>query len=165
MYTRRDYPALNDLMLRHSQRGLAVLAFPTAQFMNQEPGDTEEEILHSLAHVRPGGGFVPGFPLMAKGNVNGHDEPALWAWLKRLCPMATSFNYGSISWSPVKANDIGWNFEKFLIDREGRPCRRYDHETPAAELEDDIVSVLESGCPRVSDNCDLAAVSAATRTR
>merc|ERR1712228_283353 len=125
--------------------GLVILGFPTAQFDNQEPGDGQE-ILNCLKHVRPGNGFIPAFQLMAKGPVNGHDEHAMWAWLKDHCQLPATFNYGSISWSPVKAHDVSWNFEKFLLDRDGKPCRRYNFETPAAELRQDIAGVLKDGC-------------------
>eukprot|EP00928_Gymnodinium_smaydae_P054109 TRINITY_DN3793_c0_g1_i2.p2 TRINITY_DN3793_c0_g1~~TRINITY_DN3793_c0_g1_i2.p2 ORF type:complete len:163 (+),score=17.62 TRINITY_DN3793_c0_g1_i2:266-754(+) len=162
MYTRRDYPALNTLAADYAAQGLTILGFPTAQFANQEPGDGEE-ILRCLAHVRPGGNFTPAFPLMGKTTVNGKREHALWTWLKGLCPLQASFNYGDISWSPIRPNDIGWNFEKFLVDRSGRPCARYDASVPAADLRADVEAVLLRGCPRKPDGCNFA--SAASRGR
>eukprot|EP00747_Dinoflagellata_sp_TGD_P168666 gnl/TRDRNA2_/TRDRNA2_195616_c0_seq1.p1 gnl/TRDRNA2_/TRDRNA2_195616_c0~~gnl/TRDRNA2_/TRDRNA2_195616_c0_seq1.p1 ORF type:complete len:161 (-),score=25.00 gnl/TRDRNA2_/TRDRNA2_195616_c0_seq1:173-655(-) len=155
MYTRRDYPVLNELVEEYGSEGLVVLGFPTAQFMNQEPGD-EDEILHCLAHVRPGDGFVPKFPLMAKSQVNGKNAHALWPWLKNLCRLPSLFNYGAISWTPVDAHDIGWNFEKFLVGRDGQPCRRYDFSTPAADLHEDIAAVLRDGCPMVHEGCSVS---------
>mmetsp|Transcript_78144 Transcript_78144/g.176625 ORF Transcript_78144/g.176625 Transcript_78144/m.176625 type:complete len:161 (-) Transcript_78144:55-537(-) len=152
MYTRRDYPVLNELVAEYGARGLAVLGFPTAQFNNQEPGDGEE-ILQCLASVRPGGNFSPAFPLMSKTDVNGRNEHALWTWIKRLCPLPASFAFGSLSWSPIQAHDIGWNFEKFLIDRAGLPCKRYDSGVPASALHNDITAVLGSGCPREPARC------------
>jgi len=150
---------LNSLVAEYGPRGLVVLGFPTAMFDNQEPGD-EQEILNCLAHVRPGGNFRPAFPLMSKTDVNGRYEHALWTWLKRMCPLPTSFQYGAIRWSPVSAHDIGWNFEKFLFDRDGMPCKRYDSEVPAAALHNDIQVVLGGRCPQEPTLC---ATSGATR--
>jgi len=158
MYTRRDYPVLNDLVARYGPHGLVILGFPTAQFDNQEPGE-EHEILHCLAHVRPGGNFSPAFPLMYKTDVNGRYEHAIWTWLKRLCPLPTSFMYSAIRWSPIGAHDIGWNFEKFLLDGSGMPCKRYDSSVPAAALDSDIHTVLSSGCPLELARCATSGAS------
>mmetsp|Transcript_68227 Transcript_68227/g.181573 ORF Transcript_68227/g.181573 Transcript_68227/m.181573 type:complete len:163 (-) Transcript_68227:30-518(-) len=155
MYTRRDYPVLNSLVAEYGPRGLAVLGFPTAQFDNQEPG-TGQEILDCLAHVRPGGNFTPAFPLMSKTDVNGRYEHAIWTWLKRLCPLPTSFQYGAIRWSPIGPYDLGWNFEKFLFDRSGAPCKRYDSSVPAADLRNDIETVLGGRCPPQPSWCAVA---------
>jgi glutathione peroxidase len=84
---------------------------------------------------------------MSKTLVNGNSEDPLFTWLKGLCPLATSFNYGALTWTPIKPHDIGWNFEKILIDKDGRPCRRYSSEVPARNLAADIDMVLSSGCP------------------
>merc|ERR1712232_326472 len=92
-------------------------------------------------------------PLMTKSLVNGADEHALWTWLKDSCRLPRRFNYGAIRWTPVGPFDIGWNFEKFLVDRNGRPCKRYASEIPAADLREDIVAVLQGGCPRPLDSC------------
>lgn len=155
MYTKRDYPVLNQLMTEYGPEGFVVLGFPTDQFSNQEPGD-ESEILNCLAHVRPGGNFVPNFPMMSKSDVNGRNENALWTWMKRLCPLPTTFSYGSIRWTPVQPYDISWNFEKYLIDRAGNPCRRYDSSVSAADLRNDIASVLRIGCSHEPVRCSIS---------
>mmetsp|Transcript_34237 Transcript_34237/g.94580 ORF Transcript_34237/g.94580 Transcript_34237/m.94580 type:complete len:100 (-) Transcript_34237:98-397(-) len=98
---------------------------------------------------------------MSKSDVNGRYEHVLWTWLKQLCPLPTSFTYGAIRWSPVGAHDLGWNFEKFLMDRSGVPCRRYDSSVPAAALRSDILTVLNSGCPR--EELPRCATSGASR--
>lgn len=142
-------------MSEFESQGLRIIGFPTGQFNNEEPGD-EAEILQCLANVRPGGGFKPAFPLMSKTLCNGNSEHILWTWLKSLCPLYTSFPYGSISWTPISSFDIRWNFEKFLIDSTGRPCRRYDYETPADTLREDIMAALKGGCPR-AERCSSTA--------
>mmetsp|Transcript_54730 Transcript_54730/g.159624 ORF Transcript_54730/g.159624 Transcript_54730/m.159624 type:complete len:99 (+) Transcript_54730:438-734(+) len=97
---------------------------------------------------------------MSKTHVNGRHEHAMWTWLKRLCPLPMSFTYGDIRWSPIGPHDIGWNFEKFLFDRDGVPCKRYDAPTPAASLRLDIMTLLGGRCPSGPSWC---ATSGATR--
>uniref|UniRef100_A0A7S4UW63 Glutathione peroxidase n=1 Tax=Alexandrium monilatum TaxID=311494 RepID=A0A7S4UW63_9DINO len=79
---------------------------------------------------------------MSKTDANGRYEHAMWTWVKRLCPLPASLQYGAIRWTPVTAHDVAWNFEKFLFDSEGRPCKRYDSSVPASALHDDIQAVL-----------------------
>jgi len=159
MYTKRDYPVLNQFMDEFSSQGFVVLGFPTAQFENQEPGEGDE-IMKCLFHVRPGGSFVPNFPLLEKTDPNGRSEHAMWTWLKRQCPLPTTFNYGALRWTPVTAHDVGWNFEKVLVDRNGHPCRRYAATVPAADLRADIQEIITRGCVRTNSRC---AVSGASR--
>jgi len=99
---------------------------------------------------------------MAKTLVNGASEHAIWTWLKRICPLPALFNYGAISWSPIKAHDIGWNFEKFLIDQAGKPCKHYSSDVPAEKLRNDVATVLAGGCPR-HDECIPVTSSASRR--
>jgi len=157
----RDYPQLNELVATYGD-SLAVIGFPTGQFNNQEPGD-DSEILHCLSRVRPGDGFAPAFPLMSKTIVNGNSEHALFTWLKGLCQLPTSFNYGALTWSPITPYDVGWNFEKFLIDRDGRPCKRYAAEVPAADIAADIAAMLQDGCSWTTTPQDCSDVSGASR--
>jgi len=145
---------LNDLYDKYADQGLAILAFPNNQFLGQEPA-SDDEILNCLAAVRPGEGFKPRFPIFAKLEVNGKREDLLFAWLKSACgsPPYLSLNFAAISWSPVKATDLQWNFEKFLIDKDGVPCRRYAPELAAEELTEDIERLLAGGaCPKPSQN-------------
>mmetsp|Transcript_133256 Transcript_133256/g.414334 ORF Transcript_133256/g.414334 Transcript_133256/m.414334 type:complete len:101 (-) Transcript_133256:169-471(-) len=83
---------------------------------------------------------------MVKTDANGRYEHAVWTWIKRLCPLPASLQYGSIRWSPVGAYDVAWNFEKVLLDRSGRPCKRFDSSVPAADLHADIQAVLAGRC-------------------
>mmetsp|Transcript_6889 Transcript_6889/g.17621 ORF Transcript_6889/g.17621 Transcript_6889/m.17621 type:complete len:111 (-) Transcript_6889:32-364(-) len=101
-------------------RGLEVLAFPTNQFHEQEPG-TPQEI---RAFVNK---YGVTFPMFAKIEVNGPGTHPLYRYLKR----ATSARM-----------DIRWNFEKFLINRAGRVVKRYHHKTPVIELVPDIKHLL-----------------------
>jgi len=81
---------------------------------------------------------------MNKINVNGADEDRIYTWLKGGCP-SPSVNFlpaEFISWTPVYTNDIAWNFEKFLIDKTGKPFRRYDSGVDGFDLSADITYLL-----------------------
>uniref|UniRef100_A0A8V5GQ70 Glutathione peroxidase 1 n=1 Tax=Melopsittacus undulatus TaxID=13146 RepID=A0A8V5GQ70_MELUD len=110
----------SDLQQRYGSRGLQVLAFPCNQFGHQENA-TNEEILLSLEHVRPGKGYKPNFIMFEKCEVNGKNAHPLFTFLKEALPFphddpsSLMTNPQYIIWSPVCRNDISWNFEKFLI--------------------------------------------------
>jgi len=120
-----------------------ILAFPCAQFLNQEPGKNTE-ILNTLKYVRPGGGYVPSFPIMSKLLVNGDGTDPVYQFLKARCGPANPIigNLKYISWTPVAYNDVTWNFEKFLINKKGQVVRRYDPNTDPILIVSDIKNLL-----------------------
>jgi len=134
---------MNALYAKYHLLGLEILAFPSGQFYNQEPG-TDEEILNCLKYVRPGGGFVPMFPLFKKADVNGQNEQPIYTFLKSSCgdPGNIMSDRTLISWNPVKSSDLTWNFTKFLITKDGKPYKRYEPEVLAVALEPDIEFLL-----------------------
>eukprot|EP01092_Planopodium_desertum_P007817 TRINITY_DN3230_c0_g1_i1.p1 TRINITY_DN3230_c0_g1~~TRINITY_DN3230_c0_g1_i1.p1 ORF type:complete len:138 (-),score=1.98 TRINITY_DN3230_c0_g1_i1:131-544(-) len=132
----------------YSSKGLTILAFPTDQFFNQEPGQNGD-ILNCLYYVRPGSGYAPKFQMFQKLTVNGDGLDPLYAWMKPLCPppLDTITPYGTfplLSWSPVSIYDITWNFEKFLFDKTGQPFRRYSPHTNPLLLQQDIITLLNN---------------------
>jgi len=122
---------------------MVIFGFPCPQFINQEPG-VNGEILNCLKYVRPGNNYVPNFYLSEKIEVNGDNVHPLYQFLKGVCPQpgATIPRFPYISWSPITPNDITWNFEKFLIDKNGRPYKRYEPTDPPMALVDDIAYLL-----------------------
>jgi len=121
-----------------------IVAFPTSHFLLQEPG-RNDEIMNLLQYVRPGGGFIPNYRVAAKAEVNGANEEGLYTFLKGACPGPTE-RLGETStfyWTPIRQYDITWNFEKFLIDHEGKPVRRYNPVTSPLNVKDDIVELIE----------------------
>ena len=70
------------------------------------------------------------FPLFEKLKVNGDDAHPLYQYLKSALPLDGK-------------NDIRWNFEKFLIGKDGKPARRYSPKTKPAELAADIEALLK----------------------
>lgn len=119
----------------------------------QENGQGEE-ILRSLQHVRPGGGFEPGFALFEKCEVNGAGAHPLFAFLREALPapcddaVALMTDPKLITWSPVCRSDVAWNFEKFLVGPDGVPVRRYSRRFPTIDIEPDIEALLPAvpGC-------------------
>ena len=100
-----QYAGLEELYQELKDQDFTVVGFPCNQFGAQEPG-TEEEIQRFCSLT-----YGVTFPLAAKIDVNGAHRHALYAWL-------TAKDNGF-------PGDIGWNFEKFLIDRDGRVICRY----------------------------------------
>ncbi|CAM4580202.1 unnamed protein product [Eretmochelys imbricata] len=110
---------------------------------------TNEEILLSLKHVRPGNGYEPNFTMFEKCDVNGANAHPLFTFLKEALPfphddpMSLMTNPQYIIWSPVCRNDISWNFEKFLIGRDGVPFKRYSRHFETIKIQDDIEKLLQ----------------------
>lgn len=123
---------------------LVILGFPCNQFGKQEPGGTDSEILNGIRHVRPGNGFEPQLTLLQKIDVNGVKEHPLFTFLKNSCPSTRELfaKRESLFYDPLRNSDIRWNFEKFLIDRVGKPVKRYDPRTHPSELKQDIVKLI-----------------------
>ena len=104
-----QYVGLQQLHDDMAAEGFAVVGFPCNQFGAQEPG-TDAEI-KDFCMTR----FGVTFPLSAKIEVNGPNRHPLYAWLTAA--------------GPGEQGDIQWNFEKFLIGREGQVLRRYPSGT------------------------------------
>ena len=102
-----QYAGLQALSERYSNKDFAVLGFPCNQFLRQEPGTAEE--IEQFCSVN----FGVTFPLFAKLDVKGPSQHPLYAILSEL-PDDTG-----------KAGNVAWNFEKFLIDRDGHAVRRF----------------------------------------
>lgn len=143
---------------------LAVLAFPCNQFGHQTNEDNHE-ILNTLKHVRPGGGFEPKCDMFAKTDVNGENAAPLFSWLRSSLKMPCDpegdskgngvddvdalilprgkFGGSTVTlWTPVSRTDIAWNFEKFLLDKEGNPVKRYSRYFKTDAIASDIDSLL-----------------------
>ena len=120
-----QYEGLEALQRKYEGRGFTVLGFPCNQFGAQEPG-TEDEIRTFCATK-----YAVSFPMSSKIEVNGASRHALYAWL-------TSTANGF-------PGDIEWNFEKFLISRDGRVLKRYPPPTKPEDrgLMQDIADALE----------------------
>lgn len=119
-----QYEGLEALYRDYRARGLVVLGFPCNQFGGQEPG--EEAEIAAFCRTR----FDIDFPMFAKVDVNGPQAAPLFTWLKGEAPGL----FGS--------RGIKWNFTKFLVDREGRPVRRYGPRRKPEAIRRDIEKLL-----------------------
>lgn len=93
-----------------------MLGFPCNQFAGQEPG-TDAEILEFVTSE-----FDVDFPMFSKIDVNGDGACDLYRFLKAAQP------------GEGDSAEITWNFEKFLIDREGNVVRRFPPPTTPEDI-------------------------------
>jgi len=119
----KQYAGLEALHERYADRGFAVLGFPCNQFGGQEPG-TAEEIQEFCSTT-----FGVTFPLYAKVEVNGPDRHPLYAELTRTAD------------ADGTAGDVQWNFEKFLVSRDGSTVTRYRSKVTPEDAE--LVEAVE----------------------
>ncbi|QUC63735.1 glutathione peroxidase [Streptomyces sp. A2-16] len=119
-----QYNGLEKLQERYAERGFTVLGVPCNQFLGQEPGSAEEiaEFCSATYGVT--------FPLTEKVEVNGEGRHALY---ERLVDFADAEGH---------AGDIRWNFEKFLIGRDGKIVARFSPQTEPES--DEVVTAVES---------------------
>ncbi|KAL1414748.1 hypothetical protein MTO96_007219 [Rhipicephalus appendiculatus] len=135
------------LLFRFRDRNFTIIGFPCNQFGKQEPGGTGEEILNGIRYVRPGNNYVPNFRLVQKLDVNGETQHPLFTFLKSRCPspVSTFSAKDSLFYSPQDNADLRWNFEKFLISRDGTPLRRYNPHFLPSDMADDIDALTREG--------------------
>ena len=136
-------------MDQYGSSGFTTVAFPCNQFGHQE-NFKGEEIMRALENVRPGNGYVPKFDMFARCDVNGENAHPVFEFLKEKLPqpsddsLSLMSNPSLIIWRPVCRNDISWNFEKFLIDSNGEPFRRYSPRFHTKDLGKDIEHLLKN---------------------
>lgn len=118
-----QYSGLERLQERYAARGFTVLGVPCNQFLGQEPGSAEEiaEFCSATYGVT--------FPMTEKVEVNGAGRHALY---ERLAGFADAEGH---------SGDIRWNFEKFLIGRDGTVVARFAPQTEPESAE--VVAAIE----------------------
>lgn len=95
--------------------------------------------------MRPGGGFEPEITLFEKTEVNGENEDPIYTFLKSGCPYTAIQFEPDLFYDPKKVDDIRWNFEKFLIDKNGKPSARFNPNlTDPEDLKPDINALLNA---------------------
>ncbi|MDA0657598.1 MAG: glutathione peroxidase [Planctomycetota bacterium] len=114
-----QYSKLQELHEKYHEKGLVVLGVPCNQFGGQEPGSPEE--IKTFCSTKYG----VDFPLLAKVDVNGDSACDLYKHLT------------SLETKPTAKGKISWNFEKFLVGRDGKVVARY-----APKTEPDATEVL-----------------------
>jgi len=147
---------MNSLVDKFGDK-IAVLGVPSNQFGHQT-NEGDEEFLMTLKHVRPGNGFEFKGQLTACTAVNGAKQQPLFKWMKESQPIPYDTGAGDTKgngcndidalilprgafdsttvtlWSPVARSDIAWNFEKFLIGKDGEIIQRFGRFFPTADI-------------------------------
>lgn len=102
-----QYKQLQALHAKHAKDGLAILGFPCNDFGGQEPGDerTIKKFCSSNYGVE--------FDLFAKVKITGKEAAPLYKFLQ------------SKETNPRHSGKVGWNFEKFLLGRDGQVVGRF----------------------------------------
>lgn len=118
-----QYDPLQALYKKYADKGLVVLGFPANNFGGQEPG-TDTEIAEFCTSK-----YSVEFPMFSKVSVKGDDKAPL-------------FSYLTSAQNPDKQGDIGWNFEKFLIGKDGKLIRRF--ATKVDPTNADLVAAIET---------------------
>lgn len=117
-----QYEKLEALYREHKDRGFEIIGIPCNQFMEQEPGSDEE--IQAFVSSK----YNISFPMSGKVDVNGESRDPLYDFLA-----------GENAAFP---GDIQWNFEKFLIGKDGQVIKRF---SPKVEPDDaDLLASLEA---------------------
>ncbi|KAJ3515494.1 hypothetical protein NLJ89_g1720 [Agrocybe chaxingu] len=119
-----QYKGLQALYDKYKDQGLEILGFPCNQFGGQEPADDKGiEEFCTLNH-----GVT--FPLMKKSEVNGDSTNEVYQWLK-------SQKAGLLGLTRIK-----WNFEKFLVDKNGNVVHRWASTTTPQAIDSEIAKII-----------------------
>ena len=104
-----QYQALEELYQSYRDRGFSVLGFPSNDFGGQEPGSNSE--IKEFCDLK----YRTTFPMFEKGPVTGDKQP-VYMFLTELS-------------DPSFHGDPGWNFVKFLVNKDGRVVGRFSSMT------------------------------------
>ena len=119
-----QYAGLEALYERYADRGLVILGFPCNQFLFQEPGSADD--IAQFCSTK----YNVTFPLFEKLTVKGRNQHPLYAELSTASDVAG------------KAGNVKWNFEKFLINRDGNVVGRFRSSTTPQDAA--LVAAIES---------------------
>lgn len=126
-----QYKALQKLHEDYAEAGLSILGFPANNFGKQEPGSDDEIATFCEKN------YGVEFDLFSKISVAGEDQAPLYNFLT------------SKKTNPDFAGKIGWNFEKFLVSRDGQVIARFAPRTKpnAKEMIQAIKEALAQPAP------------------
>lgn len=143
-----QYEGLEALYKKYKDQGLVILGFPSNQFAEQEPGDDQE--VKSFCTMNYG----VTFPMFSKIQVRGDEAHPLFKELEEALPfkgfdLNNAFGakiHGVLSQAfpyILEGNGIKWNFNKYVIDRQGNPVERFEPYVVPEDLEATIVELMK----------------------
>ncbi len=119
----KQFAGLEELYKKYKDKDFTILGFPCNQFLRQDPG-TNEEILEFCQL-----NFGVTFPMFAKLDVKGKNQSELFNFL--------------ISNTPVgQGKAVKWNFEKFLINRDGEIVDRFLSKVTPEKIDPEVAKLL-----------------------
>jgi glutathione peroxidase len=118
-----QYAGLQQLQDKYSNKNFTVLGFPSNDFGGQEPGSNGE--IKKFCELN----YRVNFPLFEKGPVSGRRANPLFRFLTNRA-------------NPTLTGEIEWNFEKFLISRDGKLVARF--KSPVFPMSPEITSAIEA---------------------
>src|SRR6201996_1954160 len=126
----KQYEALEKLYRDYRDRGLVIAGFPSNDFKGQEPGSNAD--IQSFCTMN----FGVDFPMFEKITVVGKEKHPLYSALIEAQPKATNTSDGSFverlkrfGVDPNPEPELLWNFEKFLVGRNGNVVARFSPDT------------------------------------
>ena len=119
-----QYEQLQALHDKYAAEGLSILGFPCNEFLWQEPGTAED--IHEFCRINYG----VTFDMISKVKVNGDEACDLY---KTLTALDTK---------PVGSGKISWNFEKFIVGRDGEVVARFSPRTKPDDPK--VIEVIEA---------------------
>lgn len=119
-----QYEGLEKMYNKYKDKGLVILGFPCNQFGKQEPGEADD--IQEFCQVNYG----VSFPMHEKVDVNGESAHPIFKYLKS--------ELGGFLGSKIK-----WNFTKFVIDKDGKPVKRFAPTTKPESMEEYIEKIIE----------------------
>ena len=118
-----QYEGLEALNQKYRDKGLVILGFPCNQFANQEPGDDQSISEGCIIN------YGVSFQMFSKVDVNGSHTHPIFRYLKK--------ELGGWFGSRIK-----WNFTKFLVDRNGKPLKRFSPVTKPEAIDKYLEKLL-----------------------
>jgi len=119
---------MSKLSDEYRSKGLKILAFPCNQFGGQEPGN-HQEIIEFTKTIDPN--MPEKIDFFEKADVNGANTREVFSFLKEKLP------------GDDGTTGIRWNFNKFLVDHEGSPYKRFGPTTNPKDMVRDIEELLK----------------------
>ncbi len=136
-----QYEGLEALFRKYKDQGFRILAFPANNFGQQEPGPNDE--IKKFCQ----GKYNVTFDLFAKISVKGDDQAPLYQFLTKHPDSAI-------------AGDIQWNFQKYLVGRDGRVMAKFEPRTKPSD--EKLTAAIEKALSEKQPDRDKAPTTPAT---